>query len=134
MESRCTGSATILVVDDDIDWRLLLCESLESAGYRVLDAPRGDVALTMVEQQQPDVVVLDHHVPGLNGLDVIMQLRRRWPRLPILLMSAFADRSVVERAHELGVTHYLDKPFPMVRLLEEIDSLSVAPPRSPGVG
>jgi CheY-like chemotaxis protein len=123
-EPAASQLATVLVVDDDVDWRQLLRESLEKAGYRVIEAPRGDVALTSVEQQRPDVVVLDHHMPGLNGLDVTARLRTRWPLLPIVLMSAFGDAHVMERAHELGVTRYLDKPFPISTLVEQIGRLS----------
>lgn len=113
----------VVVADDDAEWRVLLRYSLEQAGFQVLEASRGDVALVMVERQRPDVIVLDHHMPGLNGLDVIAVLHRRWPTLPIVLMSAFADPRIAEQALGLGASRYLDKPFHMVALVTELLTL-----------
>jgi DNA-binding response OmpR family regulator len=114
---------TVLVADDDAEWRTLLRYSLEQAGFQVLEASRGDSALTLAERQPPDVVVLDHEMPGLNGLDVITGLRRRWPTLPIVLTSAFGDPRIVEQAMGRGASRYLDKPFHLAALVAEILTL-----------
>jgi CheY-like chemotaxis protein len=125
------GSAdvsTILVVDDDADWRALLRESLEEAGFEVLEESRGDRALRTVERHQPDVVVLDHHMPGLNGLELIAFLHQRWPALPVVLTSSFGDPGTIERARGLGA-RYLDKPFTITTLVNEIARLSGGKPQ-----
>jgi DNA-binding response OmpR family regulator len=121
---NATGNiSTILVVDDDADWRALLRESLEHAGFEVFEESRGDRALRVIERQHPDVIVLDHHMPGINGLELTAFVHQRWPSLPVVLTSAFGDRSTVERALGLGA-RYLDKPFQMSELVREVARLS----------
>jgi len=115
--------ATILIVDDDAEWRNVLRLALEGAAFHVIEVPHGDLALVAVEQHAPDVVVLDHHMPGLDGLSLIGLLRRRWPTLPLVLTSAFCDPVTVERALRAGATRYLDKPFRLRALLAEIEAL-----------
>jgi CheY-like chemotaxis protein len=116
--------ATVLVIDDDAEWRSLLREALGQVGYRVLETARGDLALAAVERDRPDVLVLDHHMPGLDGLDLIAALRRRWPILPVVLTSAFGDPLIAERALRYQATRYLDKPFHITSLIAEISALA----------
>jgi DNA-binding response OmpR family regulator len=120
---RSDDLSTILVVDDDPDWRALLRESLERAGFRVFEESRGDRALRAVERRRPDVVVLDHHMPGIDGLEVTAFLHERWPALPVVLTSSFGDPRLVERARGLGAL-YLDKPFQIAALVCEVTRLA----------
>ena len=115
-------ASTILVVDDDADWRALLRESFEDAGFDVLEESRGDRAVCVVERRHPDVVVLDHHMPGINGLEVVAVLHRRWPSLRVVLTSSFGDPVIMDRARKLGA-RYLDKPFHIAALVREVSSL-----------
>lgn len=114
---------TILLIDDDPDWRVLVRESLEQAGFRVFEESRGDRVLHAVERRRPDVVVLDHHMPGIDGLQVTAFLHERWPTLPVVLTSSFGDPRTVERARGLGA-RYLDKPFQLAALVREVATLS----------
>jgi two-component system response regulator AtoC len=118
------GGSTVLVVDDDGDWRMLLREWLEGAGFQVLEETRGDSALSSIERHRPDVVVLDHHMPGLNGLDLVAVLHRQWPGLPLVLTSAFGDPGLIARARRLGASRYLDKAGDIETLVTEIVALS----------
>lgn len=120
---RSGDRSTILVVDDDPDWRAILRESLERAGFRVVEESRGDRALRAVERRRPDVVVLDHHMPGIDGLEVTAFLHERWPTLPVVLTSSFGDPRTVERARGLGA-RYLDKPSQIAALVREVVKLS----------
>src|SRR5262245_45881353 len=116
--------ATILIVDDDAEWRNVLRLALEGAELHVIEVPHGDLVLAAVEQHEPDVVVLDHEMPGVDGLSLITLLRGRWPRLPLVLTSAFCDPVIVEQALRAGATRYLDKPFRLRALLTEIEALT----------
>ncbi len=116
-------AATVLIVDDDPACRALLRDSLVRVGFRVVEASRGDDALATVERHRPDVVILDNHMPGGDGLDLLGPLRGRWPGVPVVLMSAFGDRRTAERAVALGAARYLDKPFRIAEFVAEIRRL-----------
>jgi DNA-binding response OmpR family regulator len=66
------------------------------------------------------VVVLDVELPGGNGLDVLAGLRRRWPSLPVIVMTAFGNPVVADRARRLRADAYLEKPFRLAALVDEI--------------
>ena len=110
----------LLVVDDDAAWRDALRPWLESEGFRVLMLARGESVVSAVELHQPDVVVLDVELPGANGLEVLASLNRRWQALPVVIMTAFGGPAVANAARELGAAAYLEKPFRVLALVDEI--------------
>jgi len=124
MSDDVPAAATVLVVDDDAACRALLRDSLLREGFQVVEEARGDAALARAERERPDVVVLDDHMPGRRGLDLLDPLRRRWPGVPIVLMSAFGARETAERALGLGAARYLPKPFRIADFVAEIRRLS----------
>jgi DNA-binding response OmpR family regulator len=107
-------------VDDDAAWRDALRPWLESEGFRVLMLARGESVVSAVELHQPDVVVLDVELPGANGLEVLASLNRRWQALPVVIMTAFGGPAVANAARELGAAAYLEKPFRVLALVDEI--------------
>jgi CheY-like chemotaxis protein len=106
-------SATILVVDDEVDLLFTIRLSLELAGYRVLTAASGEEALAVVEANSPDAIVLDLRLPGIDGWEVIRRLgdAGTFPRTPVVLLSAQVDAATAARAVALGVHAHLAKPF-----------------------
>ena len=115
-----TAAWTLLVVDDDPAWRDALKEWLEREGFRVVMLARADWLVPAVELHRPHVVVLDVNLPGANGLDMLGALERRWPSLPVIIMTAFGGPSVGAEARRLGAIAYLEKPFRMTALVDEI--------------
>ncbi|MEP7200822.1 MAG: ATP-binding protein, partial [Chloroflexota bacterium] len=113
---------TVLVVDDDPNIRALLRQELECDGYHVRESPDGRDALTQIEQEQPDLLILDVMMPQLNGFEVAAQLRNdpRTLRLPIIMLSIIHD---AQRGARVGVDRYLSKPMDAHVLLDEIASL-----------
>jgi CheY-like chemotaxis protein len=81
----------ILIVDDDDRQRLLYREQFEDGGYEVLEARDGREALACIDRQQPDAVVLDINMPGMDGLDTLARIHDRHRRLPVVLNSAYAS-------------------------------------------
>ena len=91
-----TGS--VLLIDDDNDLRNVLAGALTTLGYKVQEASDGPSALRALDEFRPDVVVVDFAMPGLNGAEVASKARERWPGLPVILASGYADTAAIERA------------------------------------
>jgi len=104
-------SERILVADDDATARLLICASLERAGYQVAEAVDGEDALRQVQEHTPDLILLDVVMPGISGFSVCKQLREWHGRtLPILMLTGKDDLASVDTAFEVGATDFLTKP------------------------
>jgi PAS domain S-box-containing protein len=114
--SRLRSRATVLVVDDDADLRSVLVNSLDTLGYRVIEAADGTSGLAALEQQRPDMMVVDFAMPGMNGAEVAKAARERWPGLPVVLTSGYADTDAIEQAVGKGAK-VLRKPFRIDELL-----------------
>ena len=117
-------SPTILIVDDEpfnIDF---LEQELEDLGYQTISAPNGLKALQLVEDQSPDLVLLDIMMPGIDGFEVLTRLKADdgSRHLPVIIISAMSDMGSVVRGIELGAEDYLPKPFDEVLLRARISS------------
>ena len=101
----------VVVAEDEAIIRLDLREMLEEEGYEVVgETARGDDAVALVRQLQPDLVILDIKMPGLDGLAAARQIAGE--RLaPVLILTAFSQRDLVEQARDAGALAYLVKPF-----------------------
>jgi CheY-like chemotaxis protein len=113
---------TVLVVDDEGPVRALACEILELLGYRVLEADSGEAALEILETVQPDVMLFDYAMPGMNGAELARLARLRLPDTPIVFASGYADTAQVEAALG-GTAMILRKPFNMETLAQTIAGL-----------
>jgi two-component system nitrogen regulation response regulator GlnG len=111
---------TIMVVDDDTAWRGALERWLSSEGMRGIGLGRAEWVTTAIDTHKPDAVLLDIHLPGTDGLQVLERVRHRWPTLPVIVMTAFGGRETGELARRCGATGYLDKPFRMAELMLEL--------------
>jgi DNA-binding response OmpR family regulator len=110
-------AVSILVVDDDTAWLADLETWLAHEGFHVVGISRGEWVLEAVDFHEPDVVVVDLQLPGIDGLEILRQLRRRWPSLPVIVMTAFGGAEVEERVRRLGAAGYFDKPFRLDNLV-----------------
>lgn len=108
--------ASILVVEDESALNDLLRTELETEGHIVRQARDGKTALQMVEQEAPQLVILDWMLPGLDGLSVCRQLRQRY-LMPIIMLTARGEEVDRVLGLEVGADDYLAKPFSMRELL-----------------
>jgi CheY-like chemotaxis protein len=124
---------TILVVDDEPTIRMLVAASLDGGAYRLLEAGDGYEALDLVRMEQPDLVLLDIAIPGLDGFEVCRRLKTELsPDVPVLLLTGFAQQTHRERAHEVGADGFVAKPFSPAALVTLIDrTLATEPVTSP---
>jgi two-component system KDP operon response regulator KdpE len=109
----------VLVVDDEPQIRLALRTSLGGHGYAVEVAEDGEEALAVIAARQPDAVVLDLVMPGLDGFDVVRQART-WTQVPIIVLSARGQEGDKVLALDLGADDYLTKPFGIAELLARL--------------
>jgi len=114
-------AATILLVDDDRDLRSVVAASLETQGFRVIEAQDGPSALAALADELPDIAVLDFAMPGMNGAELALQIIDRWPALPVVFASGFADTDAIERAVGAHAT-ILRKPYRVDELLHALHS------------
>jgi len=121
---RKLAPTTVLVIDDDPEMRALLHDVLERAGHRVLQEASGEGVILSLESEHVDVVILDKEMPGVNGLDLLAFLRHRWPKTPVIVITAFGGPSVAADALRLGAARYLEKPFRVAHLVEMIRTLT----------
>lgn len=116
----------LLVVEDEPENRLFIGLMLRTEGFIVDEAEDGAAAFERLSRDPlPDLVLLDVMMPGLNGWEVFQHIRRdpRAREIPVLMLTALAQRSDVERAVELGVDGYLTKPFEPSELLQKINEI-----------
>lgn len=104
---------TIMVVDDQEPNRRLLRDVLEASGHRVLSLASGEAALASLEQVQPDTILLDVMMPGLDGFEVCREIRRNpaWAHLPVLLVTSLSDREARLEGIAAGANDFISKPI-----------------------
>ena len=103
----------VLVADDDDDILLLVTTRLRRDGFEVVQASSGDEALRLAREKRPRLAVLDIGMPGLDGLEVLEQIRAddELRDMRVLLLTAKAQESDVRRGYEAGADGYVRKPF-----------------------
>ncbi|MCO8274044.1 response regulator transcription factor [Actinoplanes sp. TRM 88003] len=123
---------TVLVVDDDPTVSDVVRRYLEQDGYHVRLAADGLAALALAEQDQPDLVVLDLMMPGLDGLEVCRRLRRRHAGLPVVMLTALGDEGDRVAGLEVGADDYVTKPFSPRELVLRVRSVLRRSPPATG--
>jgi two-component system, OmpR family, alkaline phosphatase synthesis response regulator PhoP len=118
-------SKKILIIEDERDVVKLLRYNLEKEGFRVSSATDGSLALAEIRREEPDLVVLDLMLPGMDGLEICRQLRRhdKYAGLPILMLTARSEEADRVVGLELGADDYVTKPFSMRELVARVRAL-----------
>ncbi|HOW68006.1 MAG TPA: response regulator transcription factor [Candidatus Paceibacterota bacterium] len=123
MEKNPELRERILIIEDELPMRTVLCDCLERQGYRVLSAEEGERGLERALKDQPDLIVLDIMLPKLDGLALCAELRRLDHRMPILMLTAKGRLEDRVRGLDTGADDYLVKPFSRDELLARIRAL-----------
>jgi two-component system response regulator (stage 0 sporulation protein F) len=109
----------LLIVDDQNGIRLLLAEVFSSEGYQTYQASNGERALEIVREEPPDLVLLDMKIPGMDGLEILKNLKKINPDIKVIMMTAYGELDMIKEASQLGAIMHFTKPF-------DIDELRLA--------
>ncbi len=118
------ADARILVVEDDAEIRQLIGAVLGTQGHTVVEAHDGLSALPAAQEHEPDVILLDLGLPGLDGFGVLEQLKadERLGEIPVLMVTAWTETELVAKALRLGAFDYVRKPFDIAELVARVDA------------
>ncbi|MFM2482617.1 sigma-54-dependent transcriptional regulator [Celerinatantimonas sp. YJH-8] len=114
------SQSRILVVEDDSGLREALVDTLLIAGYECIEAESGEEALLLLGDQAIDLVVSDVQMDGISGLDLLQSIKVKYPKLPVLLMTAYARIDAAVEAMRQGAIDYIAKPFSPEVLLNQV--------------
>ncbi|MFB5283517.1 response regulator [Peribacillus sp. Hz7] len=104
-------AAKILIVDDQFGIRILLNEVMVREGYETYQAANGVQALEIVHQHDPDLVLLDMKIPGMDGIEILKRVKKIKPEIRVIIMTAYGELDMIQEAKELGAITHFAKPF-----------------------
>ncbi len=110
----------LLVVEDEPAQRLLLSDELRDAGYAVTEVDSGEAALELLSVEEFDLMTLDLQMPGISGLEVLDEVSRLWPDLPVIVCTAYGDKKQDFRSW--AANDYWVKSDDLSELLEKIEA------------
>ena len=121
-----------MVVDDSVTVRKVTTRFLEREGYNVITAKDGVDALRVLQEETPDLMLLDIEMPRMDGFEVAKNLRttQRWKSLPIIMITSRTGEKHRQHALSLGVNRYMGKPYQEELLSNTISEILGTPPRS----
>ncbi|AET70919.1 response regulator with CheY-like receiver, AAA-type ATPase, and DNA-binding domains [Desulfosporosinus orientis DSM 765] len=120
------GVAKILVVDDQLGVRRLLFETFREDQHEVEMAADGEEAVQLLNTFKPDLILMDMKMPGMNGIETLRQIRALDRQVGVIMMTAYGDAQNMEQAKELGILHYLSKPFDLFELRERVRDILIS--------
>ncbi|MGM1049929.1 MAG: response regulator [Bacillota bacterium] len=101
----------VLIVDDQNGIRILLMEVFSSEGYETYQAANGKIALDIVRKHEPDLVLLDMKIPGMDGLEILKHIKQMNPNIKVIMMTAYGELDMIKEATDLGALMHFTKPF-----------------------
>jgi len=111
---------TVWVIDDDRSIRWVLEKALQKAGIRVESFSSAEGVLSALERQQPDAIVSDIRMPGMDGITLLENIKAAYPNLPVIIMTAHSDLDSAVSAYHSGAFEYLPKPFDVTEAVEQV--------------
>jgi DNA-binding NtrC family response regulator len=116
-----TRSLRVLVVEDEQRLRDLLSETLPDMGYAASAVRSGEEALRVMHAEAHDVLLLDLHLPAMDGMELFEQVRQRWPATQVIVMSGYGNLETARRAIHLDVVEFLTKPSPLSEIEKALE-------------
>lgn len=110
----------VLVVDDQYGIRLLLKEVFSKDNLHIFQAANGKQALDIIQAEQPDLILLDMKMPGMDGLELLRRLKQQEFQTKVIMMTAYGELDLVAEASRLGACTHFTKPFDIEELRSEV--------------
>jgi len=120
----------LLIVDDQNGIRILLMEVFSSEGYETYQASNGKLALEIVRNVSPDLVLLDMKIPGMDGLDILKHIKSINPSIKVIMMTAYGELDMIKEATDLGAIMHFTKPFDIDELRQAVNQHLCMPPNN----
>ena len=114
---------SILIVDDQKDLCTVLSDSLSQDRYRVFTAPNGKLALQLAKKENPDLILLDIKMPGMDGIEVLRKIKKMKKEIVVIMFTAYGTLETARKAMKLGAYDYVTKPvdlFLLKSLVKEV--------------
>ncbi len=112
-----------MIVDDEPGVRALLHDTLRIAGFETLEASDGMSALTALRKNKPDLIIIDINMPLMDGFELVERLRSAKDMVPVLMLTARADKADIARGLKLGADDYVVKPFGLEELVLRVKAI-----------
>ena len=113
------GKITIMVIDDEEATRKLVSRAIGSGGYKIISIDNGTSAMKLFKEHHPNLIILDILMPGIDGIQVLQQIRRQ-SDVPIIMLTGTDDVSSLLKTLEIGADDYIRKPFGSLELLARV--------------
>ncbi|MBT7616218.1 MAG: response regulator [Calditrichaeota bacterium] len=113
----------VLAVDDEKLTRELLAQALELLGFETRTAENGKIALDLLKQDVPELVITDIYMPEMNGIELLKEIRKFKENLPVILITGFDAEDARQAAKDFNANALLTKPFQIQQLKDVIDTL-----------
>jgi DNA-binding response OmpR family regulator len=113
----------ILLIDDADFIRFKLKRVLEKQGFTVVDAENGEKGIEVFKKESPDLVILDSIMPGIQGIDVLRELKKLNEKVKVFVVSNIENKNFIMKLKEIGALAFFKKPFDEEKLLKDIDDV-----------
>ncbi|WP_202079675.1 response regulator [Caldalkalibacillus salinus] len=122
-------SNKILIVDDQYGIRVLLDEVFRKEGYQTFQAANGKQALELVEKNEPDLVILDMKIPGMDGLEILRRIKAYNQEVQVIMITAYGELDLIQEAMQLGALTHFTKPFDIDELRQMVGDYLASVPK-----
>jgi two-component system response regulator (stage 0 sporulation protein F) len=115
--------AKILVVDDQLGVRRMLFETFREDQHEVEMAENGTEAIRLYIASEPNLILMDMKMPGMNGIETLRQIRAIDRQVDVIMMTGYGDVQNTEQTQDLGIINYVSKPFDLFELRERVNDI-----------
>ncbi|MGQ9655102.1 MAG: response regulator [Thermodesulfobacteriota bacterium] len=110
----------VLMVDDEVDYLEAMVKVLRKRGVNVVGAESGEKAMDLLEKESIDVTLLDNKMPGMSGMEALKQMKRKWPSMEVIMLTALGSVESGIEGMRMGAFDYVMKPADIDDLVEKI--------------